>query len=147
VEDKANHELSNKKSMNLKSNGTHAAAKSQNIQERKKKSLTRGGNQDDYEMYQERSFTSDQHAIIRRAPHNTHEGVNGVDISHVGTNHAPRPLEGIQLGQVNSQPIIGPNIHVEVIQAQGVAGEDMEIVAETPNLDQEDGGAKSMILA
>jgi hypothetical protein len=147
VENKANHELSNQKSMNEKSNGTHAATIAQNIQARKNEVLTRGENQGDYEMYKDKSFTSDQHAIIGRAPHNIHEEINRVDISHVGTNHAPRPPEGTQLGQVNNQPIIGPNIHVEVIQAQRVNEEDMEIVAETPNLDQEDGGAKSMILA
>jgi hypothetical protein len=108
--------------------------------------LTRGEIQGNKEVRQEQLITNDQHRIIQQVPHNIHEGTNGIGISHEGNNHAPRPPEKEQLGQVDNYTSNGPNIHDKGVQAQRTNEEDMEITIDTPNLNQEEEGAKNMVL-
>jgi hypothetical protein len=146
VENNAIRELPKQNVMKMTTNGTHAATNKQNLQARKKEMLTRRENQGDHELHLSQALPTNQYGIIAQAPHNNQPGVNGAE-SHVGTNHTPRPPESFKLGQVNNHNIIGPNSQNEATQEHRRNEEDMEITNETPQTDQEEGGAKSMILA
>jgi hypothetical protein len=133
-------------SMNLNIGGTQAVNNIQNNQGRKKGELTKGGNQGNNEVRQ-KGITNDHHEIIGHVPPNNNHEFNAVDNSHVGDHHTPRPPDAPQPGQTSNIILIGPNSQSEEPQAQKINEEDMEIVPETPSLDQEEGGAKSMNLA
>jgi hypothetical protein len=51
------------------------------------------------------------------------------------------------LGQHVDHNIVGPNVNSDTSQVQRIDGEDMEIVQETPNLDQPEGGVRSMVMS
>jgi hypothetical protein len=141
-----NKEPPKQKPMSLNSNGTHVVTIMQKYQEKTNGELTRGEIQGNKEVRQEQLIANDQHSISQQVPHNIHEGTNGIGISHVGNNHAPRPPEKEQLGQVVNYTSNGPNIHEKGAPAQRTNEEDMEITIDTPNLNQEEEGAKNMVL-
>jgi hypothetical protein len=134
-------------SMSLHTSGTQNAINTQNIPGRKKGELPRRENQSiDGVSQRHVVVTNDPHAIIGQAPQHNNNEIDGVENSHVGIHHKPRPPDATQSGQVTNRKLDGPNIQSGEMQAQRVDGEDMEIVPETPNLDQEEGGVKSMNL-
>jgi hypothetical protein len=109
--------------------------------------LTKEGNQGKNEISQRKDDTSNHHDIIGQAPHINDDRGEGVINAHGGPHHMPRPPDNDQVGQACNHNTIGPNNYEGETQDQRIGEEDMEIIPETPNLDQQEGGAKSMILA
>jgi hypothetical protein len=131
--------------------GTHAVNNNlNNIQILKrvtKEGLTRRENQGNNEISQNQSVTNDKHGTTAEDPHIIHEGVIAANNSLVGPHHMPRPPNNNHMGLDANQNTIRPISQDATPQSQRSDEEDMEIIAETPNLDQQDGGVKSMILS
>ncbi|KAK2413422.1 hypothetical protein P8452_59062 [Trifolium repens] len=116
--------------------GTPMATKIQILQRTNKEALTKGDNQGRYGISQRQEDTSNQYGIIRQVPHVNHDRGEGNVIDLVGLHHTPRPPEHDQLDQAANYNTNGPNNHDKEIQDQRTGDEDMEIIPETPNLNQ-----------
>jgi hypothetical protein len=101
--------------------------------------LTRGDNKGNVAVHHGNNETNDQGVIMRQAPHNNFAAISGANESRVGPHHTPRPPDMSQPNQNIDHIPHGPSTPVEEIQAQPTGDEAMEIVQETPNLDQEEG--------
>ncbi|KAK2359196.1 zinc ion binding / nucleic acid binding protein [Trifolium repens] len=127
--------------------GTRVANNIQILKKTDKEGLTRHGNQGSYETSQQNDGPRDQQVITGPDPHATREIIPGVTNSHAGPHHMTRPPDDVPLGQHVDHNIVGPNVNSDTSQVQRIDGEDMEIVQETPNLDQPEGGVRSMVMS
>jgi hypothetical protein len=116
--------------------GTPIINNMQILQRTNNEDLTKRGNQGSYEISQRQDGTSNQYGIIRQVPHVNHDRGEGNVIDLVGLHHTPRPPEHDQLDQAANYNTNGPNNHDKEIQDQRTGDEDMEIIPETPNLNQ-----------
>jgi hypothetical protein len=112
-----------------------------------KEGLTRRETQGNIEISQNQIVTNDKHGTSAKDSHISHEGVTKTNNSLVGPHHMPRPPDNEQMGLDATQNVTGPHSHDATPQEQGTDEDEMEFIAETPNLDQQDGGVKSMILS
>jgi hypothetical protein len=144
--DKAVNETVNKNIPSVTACGTPEDLNKQNSQGNNLEVMSGRGNQGNHVISQRQVINEDHHEIIRQAPQQMQHEVNAGTINHMGPHHTPRPPE-LGLSDPNFNITNGPDIHSEDVQAQSTNGDDMDVVLETPNLDQEAGGAKSMILA
>ncbi|WJX68572.1 hypothetical protein P8452_52926 [Trifolium repens] len=119
--------------------GTPIINNMQILQRTNNEDLTKRGNQGSYEISQRQDDTSNQYGIIRQVPHINYDRGEGNNNAHVGLHHTPRPLDQDHLGQAVNHNTIGPNTHDGETQDQRLCEEDMEIIPETPNLDQQEG--------
>jgi hypothetical protein len=147
AENMVTRESTKNNNLQINANGNQNGNNIQILKRTNKEASTRKENHDNQEVTMRQESTRDKQGIIGQAPHSTHEGANGINNSHVGLHHMPRPPDGDQLGQIVNQNIIGPNSHEGDTPHQRIEEEDMEIIPETPNLDQQAENAKSMILS
>jgi hypothetical protein len=127
--------------------GTPAVNNIQILKRTNKEDLTRNENQGTVEASQRHDGPGDQQALIGQSLHATHERVTRDNNSHAGTHHLTRPPDCVTLGQDVDHNTVGPNTNVGNLQEQRIDEEDMEIVPETPNPDQSEGGVKNMVLS
>jgi hypothetical protein len=146
ADERAVHESVQRNIPKVNTAGPHTETNEQQIKGNKGE-LTGGDNQGIAEIQRSIKETNNQSVIMRQDPHYDSAAISGANVSRTGPHHTPRPPEMSQPDRNIDYITNGPNTQVEETQAQPTGDEVMEIVQETPNLDQEEGGAKSMILA
>ncbi|KAK2373509.1 hypothetical protein QL285_074540 [Trifolium repens] len=94
--------------------------------------------QGNHVVSQRQVTTEDHYAIIRQTPQQMQHEVNAGVINHMGPHYTPRPPD-LGHSDLNINITNGPDINSEDVKAQSTNGNDMDVVPETPNLDQEEG--------
>jgi hypothetical protein len=86
-----------------------------------------------------------QHEMIAQGPQQLNGEGQHVDLTHMAPHHMPRPPDQSDLGR-SKHKHVNDSMEQVVDQQSHHVQEEMEIVNETHNLDQQEGGVKSMIL-
>jgi hypothetical protein len=124
--------------------GTHAANKKQPQHEHNNGALIRNNTQGNQEVI--KSAPSEFHGNSKQTPPKSNENNISAILSHEGPHHMPRPPDQQLLDQRINNNTNGPQPSVIGSAEPSLGYESMEFVQETPNLAQQEGGAKSMDL-